>query len=73
MVSEATRDAFYEGRRTEALPLAVNDVVIVKEGRKNGAIAWVISIEAADPTPKYLMEYEDGSDAIVALAHLQRT
>ena len=73
MLTEATRDAFYEGRRTEALPLAVNDIVTVQEGRKSGAIAWVISIEAAEPTPKYLIEYEDGSDEIVALVNLQRT
>ena len=72
MISEATREAFYEGRRSEVFPLAVNDVVTVKEGRKSGAVAWVISLESDEPEPKYLVEYEDGSDEILPLHQLRR-
>ena len=66
------RDAFYEAKRTEMLPLAVNDVVTVREGTKSGARASVISLESLPPEAKYLVEYEDGSDQIVLLTHLQR-
>ncbi|MFT3781051.1 MAG: hypothetical protein QM790_03480 [Nibricoccus sp.] len=69
---DAAREAFYEARRTDELPLAVNDVVTVKEGRKVGARAWTIALEFVTPEPKYLIEYEDGSDEIIALVHLHR-
>ena len=72
MTLDEARDAFYETKRSEHLPLAVNDVVTVKEGRKSDSRARVISHEALAPEPKYLVEYDDGSDEIVALAHLQR-
>ena len=64
------RDAFYEAKRTEILPLAVNDVVTVRKGRKSGARAWVISLESLPPESKYLIDYEDGSDEIIPLADL---
>jgi hypothetical protein len=72
MVSDTITDAFYAARRSEIYPLAVNDLVIVKEGRKRGALAWVISIQAEAPTVKYLVEYEDGSDEIALLSALEK-
>lgn len=70
MVTEATQEAFYAGQRSVKFPLLVNDVVTVKEGRRIGARAWVIQIETEDPEPKYLIEYEDGSDEIMPLSVL---
>lgn len=72
MVSTSITEAFYAARRSEAYPLAVNDIVIVRGGRKCGAVAWVISIQAEVPTVKYLVEYEDGSDEIVPLSALEK-
>ncbi|HET7537059.1 MAG TPA: hypothetical protein VFJ90_11425 [Candidatus Didemnitutus sp.] len=72
MVSDSITEAFYAARRSETYPLAVNDVVTVKAGRKSGAVAWVISIQAEAPAVKYLVEYEDGSDEIVLLSALEK-
>jgi hypothetical protein len=71
MVSEAEMEAFYTGKRCNALPLAVNDVVTVLAGRKPGERAWVISLHESQPGPSYLIEYEDGSDETVSLANLK--
>lgn len=71
MVTEADREAFYEGKRTVSLPLAVNDVVTVVAGRKPGVKACVISLVNVQPSPSYLVEYgDDGSDEIVPLGNL---
>jgi hypothetical protein len=64
-------DAFYAGRRSSLYPLAVNDVVLVKEGRKSGSLATVISVQSVAPAVRYLVEYGDGSDDIVPLASLE--
>lgn len=64
-------DAFYAGRRSDVYPLAVNDVVLVKEGRKSGSLAAVISPQSTAPAVSYLVEYGDGSDDIVPLAALE--
>jgi hypothetical protein len=66
------RKAFYEGKRTESLPLAVTDVVIVKCGKKVGATAAAISLESLPPNPKYLVEYDDGSSEVVFLKDLEK-
>jgi len=71
MISDSTQQAFYEGPRSEKFPLIVNDVVTVMIGARSGARAWVIQIEQEHPEPKYLIEYEDGSDATLLLSSLQ--
>ncbi len=65
-------DAFYGARRSVEYPLAVNDVVLVKRGRKPGERAAVITIESPAPDPRYLIEYGDGSDDVVALSDLEQ-
>jgi len=69
--NQEVMDAFYAGRRSAVYPLAVNDVVLVKEGRKSGSLAAVISPQSAAPAVGYLVEYGDGSDEIVPLAALE--
>ena len=73
MIADEVIDAFYEGRRSGAYPLAVNDVVRVKQGTKSGAFAAVISVQSPAPAVSYLVEYGDGSDEIIPLAELERT
>ena len=70
MTRDEIMDAFYTGRRSSIYPLAVNDVVLVKEGRKGGSLAAVISVQSLAPAVSYLVEYGDGSDDIVALTSL---
>jgi len=64
-------DAFYAGRRSAAYPFAADDVVLVREGRKSGSLAAVISPQSIVPTVTYLVEYGDGSDDVVPLASLE--
>ncbi len=71
MIPESIIDALYAGQRSETYPLAVNDVVCVKAGARAGATAWVISLRSEAPAVKYLIEYEDGSDEVVALTELE--
>jgi hypothetical protein len=73
MITEAMRQAFYEGRRSVELPLVLNDVVTVLAGGRNGAVACVISPEATQPDAKYLVEYEDGSSEIRLLRELRKS
>ena len=56
----------------ERSALAVNDVVTLKIGKRTGARAWVVSIQSEDSDPKYLIEFDDGSDEIVPLSYITR-
>ncbi len=71
MIAEKIMDAFYAAQRSSEYPLAVNDVVRVKDGRKPGEFAAVISIDSPAPVVRYLVEYGDGSDDIVPLTALE--
>lgn len=64
-------DAFYTAKRSDVYPLAVNDTVLVKKGKKPGMLAAVISVESEAPQVTYLIEYGDGSDDIVPLTELE--
>ncbi len=72
MVSQQSLDAFYEGRRSERFPFAVNDSVVVVTGKKPGIGASVISLEAEAPEVWYCIEYgDDGSMDIVPVEVLR--
>lgn len=71
MITEQTRQAFYEGRRSRELPLVINDVVTVIAGRRVGSSAFVISPEAIHPDARYLIEYDDGTSEVRFLHELQ--
>ena len=65
-MSEPDSDAFYEGRRSDALPFVVNDAVRVLDGPPKGKHAAVISLELKNGRSFYLVEAGDGSgDSIV--------
>jgi len=69
--NQEVMEAFYARRHSATYPLAVNDVVLVKEGRRSGSFAAVISPQSVAPAVSYLVEYGDGSDDIVLLAALE--
>lgn len=71
MIPDEIHEAFYAAVRSERFPLAVNDVVTVLEGRKPGAKAAVISIQAIEPLVAYRVEYGDGSEDVVKLEALK--
>jgi len=71
MITEAMRQAFYEGRRSKEVPLVLNDAVTVLEGAWSGTIAYVISPEGTQPELEYLIEYEDGSSEVRKLHELR--
>ena len=71
MITEAIRQAFYEGRRSKELPLVLNDAVTVLEGVWSGTVAYVISPEGTQPELSYLVEYEDGSSEVRKLHELR--
>jgi hypothetical protein len=72
MITEQMRQAFYEGKRSQELPLVINDAVTVIAGNRIGAGASVISPEAAQPDARYLIEYADGTSEVRLLRELQR-
>lgn len=72
MIADSQREAFYEAERTDDLPLAVNDNVIVISGKRRGFSAAVISLEEPPPDPSYLIEFSDGSSAVVALSNMRK-
>jgi hypothetical protein len=71
ILPEQQLEAFYSGIRSEQLPLCVNDIVTVLAGRKPNERACVISLQSIEPSVTYLVEYEDGSDELVAVEHLR--
>jgi hypothetical protein len=72
MVPKATIEAFEEGRRSEALPLVLSDIVKVLEGEKKGMLAWVISPEEVEGSLAYRVEYGDGSAGVHPVKNLQK-
>jgi len=53
-------DAFYEGRRSEKLPLAYNDIVSVKEGSHQGEEGWIVGLVESEPEARYTVELCSG-------------
>src|SRR5437762_975145 len=54
-IPQPLRDDFYAGRRSQVLPLAVNDSVRVKDGRRAGETAAVISRMSAGLALSFLV------------------
>jgi hypothetical protein len=72
MISRTAEDAFYGGKRSDRFPFALNDGVVVIEGKKRGVGAAVISLEAEEPDVMYRVEYgDDGSMEILPASHLR--
>lgn len=62
---------FYEARRCERFPLAVNDIVRLREGDRSGAVAVMVSLEEDGAEPKYLVEFPDGNTDLQPLSNLE--
>ncbi len=71
-VPKILTDAFYENDHNSLFSFFVNDIVIVKSGDNSGKRAWVISLEEYEPEQHYLVEFEDGGDAILPVSILSR-
>ncbi len=70
---EQLREDFYAGLRSQKVPLVVNDAVEVIAGCHKGKAACVISLEGSVRNMRALVEFSDGSDAIIAVDELRRT
>ena len=72
-VSSEIIAAFYSGDRG-ALPICVNDSVVVISGPHKGQGGAVISPESAGTDPVFLIEFgDDGTDAELAASVLRLT
>jgi hypothetical protein len=73
MAEKEIETAFYESRRSNALPLVINDAVEILAGAHKGKHAAVISIRSVEPELVYNVEFGDGSgDASFAATLLKR-
>ena len=70
MIDKELEKEFYEARRSEILPLVINDAVEILEGPHKGKLAAVISISSVDPELAYNVELGDGSGDLVVAAKL---
>jgi hypothetical protein len=59
-------DDFYTGRRSESLPFCVNDCVEVTGGPYRGRRGAVVVLDRSGNAPKFLVEFGDGTDELVA-------
>ena len=71
-VPKILTDAFYLKDQKSLLSFFVNDLVIVKSGEHSGKRAWVISLEHIEPEQHYLVEFEDGGDAVLPVSKISR-
>lgn len=63
--------AFYAGHRTQEVPFAINDAVVIVAGPNAGRRGAVISIEAMSPTVTILVETGEGEDVLVPVSSLR--
>jgi hypothetical protein len=62
---------FYDGRRSAAVPFVVNDTAVILRGvyaKRSGA---VVAIDISKESPRFLIEFGDGTDELVSLDDLQ--
>lgn len=64
-------EAFYAGQRSAEVPVVIDDVVEVVAGRHLGRYAASISLESVGPNASILVEFEDGSAAVLGMSDLR--
>ena len=64
---EQLRESFYAGDRSRQMPVVINDAVEVIAGVHEGKRGSAISLEGHGSAMRLLVEFVDGSDAIVAV------
>ena len=70
MTDKELENDFYEAKRSEMLPLVINDAVEILDGPHKGKRAAVISIFSIEPDLSYNVELGDGSGDLVVAAKL---
>lgn len=61
-------DAFYSGRRSKAVPFAINDAIVIVAGEYGGTTGAAISIESMSPKVELRIECgKTGTDVIVPI------
>ena len=70
-VPKELQDAFYAGLRSTRVPFVVGDVVEVVAGKHLGLRASPICLESVDPDTSFLVEFADGSDAVLLARDLR--
>lgn len=69
---EYLRERFFARERTEEVPVAVGDDVVVTSGDHEGKLGAAISLETLGPALAVLIEFSDASDVIVAVDSIRR-
>lgn len=54
-------EIFYAGIKTDALPFALGERVIVTAGERSGAVGWIVGLDLTTKEVRYRVEYQDGS------------
>lgn len=60
-MSTNLEDIFYAGKKTDTLPFALGERVVVMSGERAGAIGWIVGLNLTTKEIRYRVEYEDGS------------
>ena len=63
---------FYDGKRSAALPFVVNDEAIILRGVYAGKPGAVVSIDISEASPRFLIEFGDGTEELVSLDNLEK-
>ena len=63
---------FYDGKHSEDLPLVVNDTARILRGVNATRSGAVVCVDVSEDTPKFLIEFDDGTDEVVPLDNLER-
>jgi NAD/NADP transhydrogenase beta subunit len=63
---------FYDGKRSAAVPFVVNDEAIILRGVYAGKSGAVVSIDTSEASPRFLIEFGDGTDELVSLDNLEK-
>ena len=70
MTSQLIQD-FYDGNRATDLPFVVNDEARIVRGVYASRTGAVVCIDVSETTPKFLIEFGDGTDELVSLDDLE--
>lgn len=70
-VPKKLSDAFYAGLRSARVPIVIDDVVEVVVGPHVGRRASPLCLESVAPDTSVLVEFADGSDAVLLAKDLR--
>jgi hypothetical protein len=71
-MNEKLIEDFYAGRRSKDLPFVLNDTAKILRGVYASRSGDVVCIDISETTPKFLIEFGDGTDELVPLDNLEK-